>query len=253
MYRADASYFEGVDQDFDALGLVEFSKPDSFVNLTWAGLYSVLLRTRSLTPELLQSRDVDGSDMRTDVGERAFALMSRGASNGVAVRFGPSEHMVGCFKTERKLLQNIAPSSVAADYYKSPIIITGNDEPIGIIKGKGEKSCYGLVDDFAHGLIRACFSQPTPYEDLGMVAEMLPRSSHAWLLPIEQAGQFAPLRFGAYAVDDRQRGGLAGGETLNWAKLVLLSSHDGIARQAEKMKKTAVPLEYGLTPLLEAA
>jgi len=233
--EATPSYFEQAIQDFQTLGLLvdgDLAGPPS--HWGWRGLYDLVESTASIG----SSNTPPSLEPLTDLGEKALELME------TSVKFGNAALLAGCPATESKLLYNISSESVASDNVRSPLIITNNGEPAGLIKGFGERSCYGLSTDLETGLVEGCFSEPSPYiEHLGGIAERLPKTSRAWSLPIEEAGQFRPMRFSAFAVPVSKRVELLDNEDMEWYQRVLWTSHGAIMKQAKKLLRNAVPLE----------
>lgn len=242
------SYFEQAVRDFQALGLYGelFEEPCQW---GWKGLFDLLETTQLISPEHFERLDKGNLEVASDLGAKALELLEASAE------FSGKEHLQACRSAEPKLIINVSSDSVASTEARSPLVLVRGDEPVGVIKTYGEKSCYGLATDLDIGIIKGCFSQPAHFVELGKVISRLPKTVTAWSLPVEQAGSFVPLRFSAFTIPRDERVKLARNEFAfkHWRRRALVYDHGYVARQAESMLKSAVELDLDIEKLAAAA
>lgn len=237
---AAPSYLEQVIRDFQTLGLYYDGGPPTEPSLwCWQDLFDLLDTTKFIGPAQFERLGTDDPEMATNVGSKALELLK------ASVKFSDKERLKACYNTEPKLIRNVSPESVASPETYSPLVLIRDGEPIGIVKTYGEKSCYGLATELDAGIIEGCFSQPTPFTELGAAAAGLPKTTAAWSLPVEKAGVFTPLRFSAFTMPESERAKLARNEYAfqEWRRCALVYSHDYVLEQARNMLPDAVALE----------
>jgi len=244
-----SGYLEQAVQDFQTLELYDEGPADPY-SWGWIQLHDFLDMTSLIDPEHYDQLDRDGLEVSTGLGAKALELLE------MSVKFG-KEHLQACRATEPKLINNISPESVSSAENHSPLVLVSGDEPVGIIKTYGEKSCYGLVTEPDIGIVEGCFSQPAFIAELNRVIPRLPKTAAAWSLPVERVGAFLPLRFRAFTVPRDERLKLARNEFLfkQWRRRALVYDHEYVARRAEDMLQTAaeLELELGVEELAAAA
>jgi hypothetical protein len=191
--------------------------------------------------------DFAAASPRTEIGARMQTLAAEGTFFET-----PTATYNCCSEAEWRLMRNLGTNSIRRSGYVSPIIVTCNDEPCGIIKTDNKMSCYGLgtvtYGDICqplrhkriakeYRLIEGVFSSPAPNVSL----DWLPLTSRPLKLPIDYLGEMQPMRFGMFSLPLGDREALL--STGDFQKVALKTTHDVLRKRAARLLKTAVTVE----------
>lgn len=144
-----------------------------------------------------------------------------------------------CSGAEYKLVDSLNDKAVANARFTSPLILTKGDLPVGIIKGFGEDSFYGLVDDPEYGIVKGAFATPVNRNDMRQV----PQSDHAWRAPIEALGRVIPLRLSLLTIPLEERLRLVEEAEDEDDRICLGTSHEDINEATERFLVDASVME----------
>ena len=195
--------------------------------------YEFLDKTRYIVPETwnLTRDDPAHRKIQTTLGRRILKLMSA----GVEFDEHNAKNYICCQEAEWLLLANINIKSISDSGLRSPVVVTRDDCPVGIIKTYGDTMCYGLHDVPENGIIAGTFSALRPALEL----KKLPPVKHSWAMPLEAIGTLDPIRFSAFSIPLRHRSQLPGSFEEQEA---LGTDHEYIVKRAVDSLFEAVPM-----------
>ena len=176
--------------------------------------------------------EVDHANLATEIGQRALLAMHAGATFGE----NPAEH-VGCVDTEGNLLFSLSPEDVANTKRRPSHVLTVGKQVVGIMKGVGEPSVYGIADAPKHGIYEGVITfmsstlstrlRGLPYvdrayiHDIGGETDSWPRRFAAFMIPIDVRQSVRP-EYNGYGAD------------------VLATSHEEIVTRVHELADTAI-------------
>lgn len=140
------------------------------------------------------------NQMRTEIGKRALYLARNSVNFDVWANC--------CEESEPRLIRALQPDAINNPLFKSPIILTHEGEPAGVIKRFGERTIYGLADHPDKDLYTSTFHGLKQHAKF---IESLPPSDHAWEVPLDTPAikYFAPLRISTFAAPLHERSALS--------------------------------------------
>lgn len=177
---------------------------------------------------------ISPSTLSTDLALRALMLMQQG------VTFDDSFEDC-CHEAEARLLDGISPYAVSNPSINSPVVVTHENQPVGVIKRNKVRTMYAIADVFDHNIVNGAFHSIT--NDFRPEA---PSANHAWSVDLkdEAAPTFEPVRLSVFTIPLEERLKLLHFEDPNdtLAKVALQGSHEKIIECILAAQKNAVPI-----------
>lgn len=226
------SYFEELQADFSEIGL-GLGHMEKWPIEMWrySNLVELMQATNDINgrhKEILARKELN---LRTPLGRTALHFLNELNYDFYNGQFG------SCGWAEIKLVRNVLGTQPYDEVNKPPVILTNQGRAVGVIKGEGEDSCYGLVDDPESGIFAGVISG---HSEEALVA---PESDHAWEVPVDFFRDgFHPIRFAITKVPVRYRQALLKNTGDFGQQAALATRHSYLVKRVNNLYKTALPL-----------
>ena len=235
------NYFESLNRDMTTLGIN--SEPYFSYVLDYI---DAKILVESISHNLKLSREevesTDSSNLITDLAKRALML----TKNGVVF---DDTYPDCCEEAEQRLLEGISPYAISNSSINSPIVVTHEHEPVGVIKRYKIRTMYGITDVPEHGIVSGAFHRIS--NDFSPEA---PSANHAWSVALEakDAPTFEPVRLSVFTIPLEERLKLLEYEDPNntLARLALQGSHEAITQSVIHAHANAVAMHKEPVPVL---
>ena len=146
------SYLKQLQQDWDTLGFsfdiplppplekVEPKEVKSYSDLHYL-MIGTTLNIASIYSQWNRNRiTADESQLQTDLGKRLLFLCN-------LPRYNRSVDRNMCGQAEPLIAASLDPKNIQSDTFPSPVIVTRNDQTVGVVKRDGVRGYYALRDD----------------------------------------------------------------------------------------------------------
>lgn len=147
-------------------------------------------------PNRETTKNLLSTDLKTNIGKRGLFLASHNVEYNVDANC--------CEESEPRLIRALQEKAIQNDKFKSPLIVTHEDQPVALIKQFGERTAFGLEDVPEHGIYRGLFHSAMAANRYHKDAL---KADHAWKLPLESenGAGFQPIRFSLFEVPVNER------------------------------------------------